>query len=95
MGTKFPFLDYIGSTPANLFSYSGTVNGLVGTFVLNKGDQITLGSNIYTINYADTDNSFNAVSLTTMAVPEPSTWAMIVSGLGMLSFWKRSRRKSA
>ena len=70
-----------------LFTYQGNV--------LNNGDSFILGSNDYQINYSDTDNGLSAVTLTTIAVPEPGTWAMLVSGLGVLSFWQRSRRKSA
>jgi len=44
-------------------------------------------------NYADNTGNGNDVVL--YAVPEPSTWAMMISGLGLLSFWQRSRRKSA
>lgn len=87
VGTKFAFLDYSGSAPAGLFTYGGTV--------LNDGAQIALGANYYTINYFGTDNSNGSSAVTLTAVPEPSTWAMIVSGVGALSFWQRSRRKSA
>jgi len=51
----------------------------------------------FTLTYqaiGDGDFIANDVALTAVAVPEPSTWAMMISGLGLLSFWQRNRRKS-
>jgi len=90
-GTKFAFLDFTGSV-ANKFSYTGTVNGTIGTFILNENDQITLGSNTYNFSYAGTDNGETALTLTVAAVPEPQTWAILIGGAGMLGMFQRRRR---
>lgn len=85
-GTKFTILDY----------KSGTYNGGLLTYnstVLSNGAGFSMGSNYFQINYTDSVNGDNTVTLT--AVPEPGTWAMVISGLGLLSFWQRNRRRSA
>lgn len=37
----------------------------------------------------------NNLDLKYNAIPEPGTWAMLLSGIGMLTFWQRSRRRSS
>ena len=56
---------------------------------------ITLGNQLFAINYAsngvtfDTTNSGNAIAL--MAIPEPGTWVMVLSGFGFLLVFQRIR----
>jgi fibronectin-binding autotransporter adhesin len=57
-----------------------------GTFANSTG---TVSGYSYTISYDGGD-----VYVTLEAVPEPSTWAMIVGGIGMLAFGRRFRRWS-
>jgi hypothetical protein len=33
------------------------------------------------------------VDLELIAVPEPSTWATVIGGMGMLAIWQRNRRR--
>ena len=74
--------------------FANAVNG--GDTFTNGLDSIMIGNQEFAISYtANHSNSTltggNDIAL--VAVPEPSTWAMMISGLGLLSFWQRSRRK--
>ena len=71
--------------------------------VLISGSSVAVdANNIFTYNdqkfqlsytgIANADNKTNDLVLT--VVPEPSTWAMIVGGMGMLTFCNRLRRRS-
>lgn len=48
----------------------------------------------YTYTYL-TFNGFDRISYTVTAVPEPSTYALMLSGLGLVSFMASRRRKQA
>ena len=39
-------------------------------------------------------NQGNDVTLVLQGVPEPQTWAMLLSGVGLLGMWQRSRRRT-
>ncbi len=82
---------------------SGTTTGYFST-ILTSGSTYTLSSNNdttftvagteYLLSYqasSEGDGHNNDVTLT--VVPEPSTWAMIVGGVGMLGFAQRLRRR--
>ena len=76
-------LDLVGFTGATASSYViATYGSLNGTFdsVLNTPDG-------YTLNYAYNGNEIALVQ----TVPEPSTWAMLLGGLGMLTMFRRRR----
>ncbi|XHR30610.1 MAG: autotransporter-associated beta strand repeat-containing protein [Chthoniobacteraceae bacterium] len=54
----------------------------------------TIGTTEYEINYAaNTDSGTISNDVTLTVVPEPSTWAMIVGGIGMLAVGQRFRRR--
>jgi len=88
-----------------LFLIINNANGassFSGSFA--QGSTVTLGNEIFNIVYgANYDASGNFVALTggndialqAAAVPEPSTWAMIVGGVGMLGFYRKLRRNSS
>jgi hypothetical protein len=70
------------------------------TFLLNAGDtyrvsaqyetSITTGNSTTTQDGQPGSFSF---SLTTDPVPEPSTYAMLIGGLGLLAFWQKRRTR--
>lgn len=71
------------SSPSNGFSYSGTT-----TFNVAAGD-------VYGFNFGGNNsdsNNFLTGTLSIAAVPEPSTYAMLLAGLGMLGFAARRKR---
>lgn len=52
----------------------------------------------FAINYGSdgvTFDSANGNVIALMAIPEPQTWVMLISGMGMLAFWQRSRRRTS
>jgi len=75
---------------------TATTGDISGQFA--QGGQIT-ASNGYVFNILyNVDANGNAaagddVDLQLTAVPEPGTWAMMLSGMGMLCVWQRSRRR--
>jgi len=77
--TGAAFSGTFGTANVNGHSLSTSDGGL--TFVGTDG----------AFNYTYT-NSTNTLAL--VAIPEPTTWAMMVSGLGMLFFTQRIRRRS-
>ena len=56
---------------------------------------ITIGSQEYAINYHSDGGAFNdgipGNQIALMAIPEPQTWVMLISGIGMLSLLRRRR----
>jgi hypothetical protein len=81
IGTKFTVIDYTGgSWNGNLFTFGGST--------VADDTNIILGSNEFLVNYNDLANT----ALTLTVVPEPATWVMLLSGIGMLGLLRRSRR---
>ena len=80
--SQFTFND-LAATPGTLtngteFTSINAPGGITGTFENLPNDSLfTSGPNTYEATYS-TDE------LTLIVVPEPATWGMIVSGLGML-----------
>ncbi len=67
---------------------------LSGTFAgLANGSDITVGSNIFQINYGTTPNEITLTDIA--AVPEPSTWALLFSGCALLVVLQRRRNSRA
>ena len=86
---------------------SGTLTGFFSTVLTNGGTVVastdtsyrfTLGEMDYLVSYGsfEHDGRMNDITLSaleTSAIPEPSTWAMLMGGLGMLTFAQRIRRR--
>ena len=53
------------------------------------GDQYNI---LYNVNASGVAGAGDDVDLQLTAIPEPGTWAMILSGMGVLGLWRRSRR---
>lgn len=94
-------------TVAGAFTLNGTVNVLtIGGYVAQPGDTFdlvdwgTINVGTFTVNTSgaaangtwDTSN-FATNGTITVVVPEPSTWAMILSGTGLLGAAMRFRRR--
>ena len=83
---------------------AGAING---TFANQQGadsnvpgfNTITIGGHEFAISYtaSSISNTFSGAGndIALMAIPEPSTWALLLGGLGVLGFWQRSRRSKA
>lgn len=94
--TSLGGFDLTQQSTYGLFTAGSFAGDFTGTVTVN-GVALTDNSGIWTgadtnANYTFTDSTG---VLEVVAVPEPSTWAMILSGFGLLSFWQRNRRKAA
>lgn len=53
----------------------------------------TAGETFTSVTFRSSTNSFEVDNLAVRAVPEPTTWAMMLLGVGMIGFALRGRRK--
>lgn len=69
-----------------------SASSIAGTFAgLNQGDTFTVGANTFRISYQG--GSGNDIVLTTSAIPEPSTYALLGGLLGLgAAFWRSRKR---
>jgi autotransporter-associated beta strand protein len=88
--TIFSLLNYSGTWNGGLFSYGGNA--------LADGATFTTGLNLWQIDYNATDGGSNFTGdylggsdsfVNLIAVPEPSTWMALTSGLGVLLLRRR------
>lgn len=49
------------------------------------------GESVKTVTLSSSQNSFEIDNIATTSVPEPSTWAMLVGGFGLVGFARRRR----
>lgn len=72
-----------------------STDAISGTFSNAPGGIITSGAVTYQVNYqANGDGGANDVSLTVMAVPEPSAAISLIGGLGLLCVFRRRKQRS-
>jgi hypothetical protein len=70
-----------------------TVNG--DSITLGEGNQFTYNSLDFRLLYdGNADGGAVANDLELVVVPEPTTWALVAGGLGMLALGRRMRRFS-
>ena len=78
------------------------IDGAAGTTYSGSfaSDTVVIGADTFNVLYNVTSTDLSAgtgggdVVLEYVPVPEPATWAMLVSGMGMLVFTQRLRRRS-
>jgi len=86
----------IGTAPSDL-----AIGGNVSLSISFNSTSTTQGSHLGQLVFnptsvngsGTTDMAPITLELQAMAVPEPSTWAMFVGGLGMLAFGQRQLRR--
>jgi autotransporter-associated beta strand protein len=101
LGSATLSLNDIGSGTLTAGDYFDILNytTLSGTFdvngaTLNGGNDVTVGGNIYSINYDYVNGSQNEVVLDYLgAAPEPSIWALVLLSIPLL-IWQRRRTAS-
>lgn len=87
------------NNPANINDVYVIINGgyTAGDGQFFQGNTMNLGGFNFNIEYgvdATGINPGNDVDLTLTAIPEPGTWAAVLSGFGMLLFVQRIRRRA-
>ena len=97
-----PFSTAAGDIVANLFIGADAISGVnpYTSYAFDLSNLVTAGST-YQIRFAEADNQFYfqqgvdnvSLSALTGAVPEPSTWAMMLIGFGAIGLSTRRRRK--
>ncbi|XHR31150.1 MAG: autotransporter-associated beta strand repeat-containing protein [Chthoniobacteraceae bacterium] len=94
LGETITLIDNTGSGTTTGYFATIITSGYTYTVTSNSNYIFTVGSTEYLLSYtsnADGNGYTNDVTLT--VVPEPSTWAMILGGIGMLGFAQRQRRR--
>ena len=93
---------YLGARTVQLFNYSGTLTSTfdttnitrtgVGSLLLGSnplGNPASLGANEYYLDYGDGSNDSITLYYNAVAVPEPSTLALLIGGGAMLFGMRR------
>jgi fibronectin-binding autotransporter adhesin len=93
LGETITLIDNTGSgTTTEYFTTIVTSSGTY-TVTSNSDYTFTSGSTEYLLSYNTNSSSSSYGDVTLTVVPEPSTWAMIVGGMGLLTFGQRLRRR--
>lgn len=97
-GSSFNAVGTTGYFSANFFKLGQTTNqignavGATSTLMDWKGNGTSSLAKVTTSTLNGYHASFNGTTLTVSAVPEPSTYAMLVAGLAAVGFVARRRR---
>lgn len=85
-----------GTTVTNIGSFTSSIGGWVSrtssSFILLSGRTYTLA--FVGTGVGDRTAFIDSVSLVTTSVPEPSAWAILLAGFGLIGFAARRRRVS-
>ncbi len=89
--------DDLGSTAlgaGTVFTLATTSGGITGNFIgYADGSDITIGDNTFQINYGTLNGYSNDLTLDVVAVPEPSSWRLLIlSFAAYLSFILMKRK---
>lgn len=90
-GNVFTLIEKAG-TSALISGTFGSVTVSGSAVTLSSSNTFIVGNQTYDLSYAGGDG--NDLTLSVLAVPEPSTWAMLVGGIGMLALGRRLRRQA-
>ncbi len=94
MGETITLIDNTGSGTTTGYFSTILTSGSTYTVTSNSNYTFTSGTTEYLLSFSSkTDGDANYNDVTLSVVPEPSTWAMLVGGVGMLAFGQRLRRK--
>ncbi|XHR30585.1 MAG: autotransporter-associated beta strand repeat-containing protein [Chthoniobacteraceae bacterium] len=94
VGSTITLIDNTGSGTTTGYFVTLITSGSTYTLTSNSNYTFTVGSTEYLLSYTSStegDGYSNDVTLT--VVPEPSTWAMVMGGIGMLAFGQRLRHR--
>ncbi|XHR29715.1 MAG: autotransporter-associated beta strand repeat-containing protein [Chthoniobacteraceae bacterium] len=94
LGSTITLIDNTGSGTTTGYFVTLITSGSTYTLTSNSNYTFTVGSTEYLLSYTSStegDGYSNDVTLT--VVPEPSTWAMVMGGIGMLAFGQRLRHR--
>jgi PEP-CTERM motif len=73
----------------------GDLDDHIGPLFNTLGSALTADAQQYVINFTHAGESANdTIELASSAVPEPSTWAMLLSGFGLLAFLGMKRHRT-
>ncbi len=78
---------YVGTTPVNF-----TLLAPSGAGFTSSGSQLS-GSGLFAIGGTGAVNGGSVTVDYTYSAPEPSTWALLFGGLGLLAFWRSKTRR--
>jgi fibronectin-binding autotransporter adhesin len=94
LGETITLIDNTGSGTTTGYFATIITSGSTYTLTSNSNYTFAVGVTEYLLSYAsDTEKDGYNNDVTLTVVPEPSTWAMLVGGMGVLALGQRMRRR--